>query len=83
MILIRPLDDAFGDTETYRAWSEQKGVEDIDALIANMEKTLEGDENAPKPRAYEVIEVDVTRKVAIARKVEHVVSVAVNEEFLA
>lgn len=78
MILIHALREDYPNTYTVVT-----GVEDLDEYIATIEKALEGDENAPKPRAYEVIEVDVTRKVKVERAVRHVVDVKVDEELFA
>jgi DNA relaxase NicK len=83
MILVRDLNDGFGDGPKRTHWIEHVEAEELEKLIAQMQKSLEGDENAPKPRAYEVLEVEVTRKVIVHRSVEHVVNVNVQEEELA
>lgn len=80
MILLRDtVNNSYGDTEGARLWSEQKKVEDIDSLIETMSEALEGDENAPKPRSYEVIEVQVVRRTTLARRVQTNVLVDVTE----
>jgi hypothetical protein len=72
MILVK---DAYGQTVH---WVENE-AEDIDALVDTMSEALEGDENAPKPREFEVIEVEVVRKVKVARRVQTSVLVDVTE----
>jgi hypothetical protein len=73
MILVK---DAIGST-TY--WIEQPHVEDIDAYVDTMSEALEGDENAPKPRQFEVMEVEVVRRINVARRVQTNVLVDVTE----
>lgn len=80
MILLRDAAGSYNDSDKHTGWTEQHEVSDIDSLVANMQEALAGDENAPKPRMYEVLEVQVVRKVRVGRRVETSVVVDVNEE---
>lgn len=81
IVLVREAGEgAWGDTDKTRAWVEHLGVADVDALVEQVGESLRGDENNPKPRKFEVIEVTVQRRTEIARRVETRVVVDVKEE---
>lgn len=78
MIFVRNAEHRGFDLDTYAYWSEQRRDDDIDLVIDNITDTLEKDES-DEPRSYEVIEVQVLRRVIVEREVQKHVAVNARE----
>lgn len=74
MILVRTAEGS----PRYATWTEQE-AESIDELVAEMETALETEDGFATDREYEVIRVEVVRRVKVSRKVVHTPVVSVTE----